>query len=60
MTTKEQMREVIQDAVSNNQEFGNHIVDIADAWRDAITDRVWKMKKKELEELYEKALEVGK
>lgn len=49
--TKEQLIEEIQDKVSNDEQFGNSICDISDTWRDAISNKLNKMKMKELKEL---------
>ena len=59
MTTKQNMKDLINDAISNNEIFGNSIVNIADAWRDAITDKLNKMNKEELTKLYEEAKQIN-
>jgi hypothetical protein len=60
MTTKKEMTETIQEAVSQDETFGNKIVDCADAWRDAITEVLRKTRKKYLKSLYEDAKEIVK
>jgi hypothetical protein len=60
MTTKEKMKDIINDAVAEDEIFGNEIYDIIYAWRRAIDDKLDSMNKKELQVLYEKAKEILK
>ena len=51
MKTKEQLKDIIQDRVTEDQFYGNDIADQADSWRDAITKKLNKMSWKDLKEL---------
>ena len=51
MKTKEQLKDIIQDRVTEDQFYGNDIADQADSWRDAITKKLNKMSWKDLKKL---------
>ena len=56
--TKEELKEIIQEAISNNTKFGNEFVDVADAWSDACQKKLHNLNKKESQDWYKKSTEV--
>ena len=57
--TKAELRELINNAVDSDQQYGNKMVDMAGCWRDAINDKLDRMKRPELLAFYDEAVEEG-
>ena len=51
--TKQQLKELINDAIDDNDQVGEEIVCMVDVWRDSINVELNKMNLTELNEVYD-------